>query len=310
MSAITEDRIMPDFGSAVVTGATGFLGMHLCVRLHACGVRITALVRPTSDASRRTKLETLGTVAESDGSVAGLTDALRNAKPDLVFHLAANYVGTHGPEDVAPLLSDNVGLTASLCEATTAAGCPALVTAGTAWQNAGSGAHDASPAPNTLYAATKQAADEIIGYYARARDLNAITLKIYDSYGPDDPRRKFLTVLTETAARGETLRASPGDQQLHMVHVDDLIDGFIHAGNRLVSGTSKGHESYTLPSMEAVTLRELADAWQAATKVQARIEWGATPHRPGEVLIPWEGTPLPGWNPKISLEDGLRSLQD
>ncbi len=310
MNGTTHDRTMPAFGSAVITGATGFLGTNLCERLHACGVRVTGLVRSTSDASRRAKLEALGTVMETDGSVASLTDALRDANPDLVFHLAANYVGTHGPDDVAPLLSDNVGLTASLCEAATTAQCHALVAAGTAWQNAGSAPGNPSPSPNTLYAATKQAADEIIGYYARARDLNAITLKIYDSYGPDDPRRKFLAVLTETAARGETLRASPGDQQLHMVHVDDLIDGFTHAGNRLASGTAKGYESYTLPSIKAVTLRELADVWQVATGVRAEIEWGATPYRPGEVLTPWEGKPLPGWSPAISLEDGLRRLQD
>ncbi len=247
---------------------------------------------------------------ETDGSVASLTDALRDANPDLVFHLAANYVGTHGPDDVAPLLSDNVGLTASLCEAATTAQCHALVAAGTAWQNAGS----APATPRRLPKRSTRRRNRpltTLSATTRARGTwNAITLKIYDSYGPDDPRRKFLAVLTETAARGETLRASPGDQQLHMVHVDDLIDGFTHAGNRLASGTAKGYESYTLPSIKAVTLRELADVWQVATGVRAEIEWGATPHRSGEVLTPWEGKPLPGWSPAISLEDGLRRLQD
>lgn len=307
---MTHDGVPPVFKSAFITGATGFLGMNLCARLATGGVHTTALVRGFSDTSRRTRLGTFGVTMRTDGSVAGLTDILNTAKPDLVFHLAAKYVGTHTPEDVPTLMSDNVELTAKLCEAMTAAGCNALVAAGTAWQNAGSAPGDAAPAPNTLYAATKQAADDIIGYYARAQGLTAITLKIYDSYGPGDPRRKFLQVLAESAARNETLKASPGDQQLHMVHVDDLIDGFIHAGNRLITRTSNGHESYTLPSAEPVTLRELAKAWQAATGIQAKIEWGAIPHRLGEVLTPWEGTQLPGWSPAISLKDGLRSLQN
>ncbi|MGZ0190115.1 MAG: NAD-dependent epimerase/dehydratase family protein, partial [Alphaproteobacteria bacterium] len=163
--------------------------------------------------------------------------------------------------------------------------------------------------PNTLYAATKQAADEIIDYFARTSDLNAITLKIYDSYGPGDPRRKFLSVLAETAARGKTLRASPGDQKLHTVHVDDIIDGFIHAANLITSGQVSGRNSFTLPSPKAITLRQLADTWKAAAGNDASIEWGAMPHRPGEVMAPWEGTSLPGWSPRITLEDGLRARQ-
>lgn len=307
---MTEARVTPNIKSAFVTGATGFLGMHLCERLAARGVVVTALVRVSSAPERLTKLKTSGNVIRADGTVSGITEAIQTAQPDIVFHLAANYIGTHNPDDVSALVSDNVELTAKLCEATVAAGCPAFVSAGTAWQNAGGAAGSDTPSPNTLYAATKQAADDIIGYYARTRGLNAITLKIYDSYGPGDPRRKFLNILAETAARGETLRASPGDQKLHMVHVDDLIDGFVHAGNLLASGDVTKHASYTLPSPRAVTLRELAEVWKTAAGISAEIEWGAKAHRPGEVLIPWDGTPLPGWTPRIFLEDGLRDLQD
>lgn len=174
---MTRNRVAPAFKSAFVTGATGFLGMNLCARLTACGVHTSALVRESSDASQLTKLETLGVAIQTDGRIASLTAALTDAKPHLVFHLAAKYLGTHTPGDVPRLLSDNVELTAKLCEAASAAGCGALVAAGTAWQNAGTTPSDTSPSPNTLYAATKQAADEIIGYYAHAQGLNAITLK-------------------------------------------------------------------------------------------------------------------------------------
>ena len=230
-------------------------------------------------------------------------------RPDVVFHLAARYVAPHTAGDVPGLIADNVGLTARICEAASGTGCRALVYAGSARQNAGSAPGTDTPSPNTLYAATKQAGDEIIDYYARARDLSAITLKIYDSYGPGDSRRKFLTVLDDTMARGATMKASPGDQKLHTVHVDDLVDGFVHAGNLLTTGEHSGRHSFTLPSPSAITLRELAQAWARAAGVELSVEWGATPYRPGEVMVPWEGTPLPGWSPRISLEDGLRTLQ-
>lgn len=306
---MTGERAEPAFAKALVTGATGFLGGHLCQRLVACGIETMTLVRATSPEAAVTKLRKDTTVMTTDGSTRGLTDALADAKPDIVFHLAARYVASHRPEDIPGLVADNVELTAKLCEAMLLSGCERLITAGTAWQNAGSAPGDPTPSPNTLYAATKQAADEVIDYYARAHSLHAVTLKIYDSYGPGDPRRKFLNVLGETAARGETLQASPGDQKLHTVHVDDLVDGFIHAGNLLAAGTISGRNSFTLPSPRAITLQELAETWISATQTDARIAWGAIPYRPGEVMTPWDGTPLPGWSPRIPLEAGLRALQ-
>ncbi len=305
---MSDTRTAPAFAHALVTGATGFLGMHLCRRLAEAGIKPVALVRPTSDSSRVSDLKDFADVAGISDDASELADTFSRFTPEVVFHLAARYIATHTPADVPDLIADNVGLTARICEAATSAGCRNLVYAGTAWQNARSAPGDNTPTPNTLYAASKQAGDEIIYYYARARELNAVTLKIYDSYGPGDPRRKFLTVLADATARGETLKASPGDQKLHTVHVDDIIDAFVHTGNLLVTGDVTGHHSFTLPSPEAITLRELAQTWARASGVELSVEWGATPHRPGEVMVPWEGTPLPGWTPRIALEDGLRAL--
>src|SRR5918994_193041 len=68
-----------------VTGATGFLGYHLCVVLTRLGAQVTALVRASSDTSR---LAALGV----DSRVAPLDDPERMAEAcrgkDLLFHLA------------------------------------------------------------------------------------------------------------------------------------------------------------------------------------------------------------------------------
>jgi len=307
---LSAARPDPKFARALVTGATGFIGMHLCRRLADAGIRPVALVRPSSDSARIKRLRELADIAVAGDNATDLADAFTQSAPEVVFHLAARYIATHTPADIPDLIADNVCLTARICEAATGTSCRALVYAGTARQNAGSAPGDTTPSPNTLYAASKQAGDEIIDYYARTRDLNAVTLKIYDSYGPGDPRRNFLTVLAGATARGETLNASPGDQRLHTVHVDDLIDGFVHAGNLLATGDLGGRHSYTLPSPQAITLRELAQTWARASGLELSVEWGTKPHRPGEVMVPWEGAPLPGWSPRIALESGLRALQD
>ena len=43
----------------------------------------------------------------------------RMPEPDVVFHLAAKYIAQHRPDDIPTLISDNVEMTAKLCEAMT-----------------------------------------------------------------------------------------------------------------------------------------------------------------------------------------------
>jgi hypothetical protein len=57
-----------------------------------------------------------------------------------------------------------------------------------------------------------------------------------------------------------------------------------------------------------LTVRELVDAFAAATGSQPRVEFGATDYRDREVMHAWRPTrTLPGWSPGISLETGLEA---
>ncbi len=303
MNAAKPQRVL-------VTGATGFIGSRLTRSLIADGVDVAIVARTHSSLDQLGDAANRIEVLRHDGSTGQLSGFVEKFSPEIVFHLAANFVGVHGSDDVAPLVADNVGFTAQLCAAMVAAEARCLVAAGTVWQHAKSPPGDPAPTPNSLYAATKQAAEDIIAYYAQTGALSSIALKIYDSYGPGDPRPKFLSALAAAAAAGKTLDATSGKQQLHLVHVDDIAAAFRRAGAMLASGEASGHHSYTLPSAEAVTLKAVVAIWQEATGRRADVAWGARPDRPGEIIVPWEGTRLPGWEPKIPLKTGLKALSD
>jgi dihydroflavonol-4-reductase len=68
-----------------VTGATGFIGHHLCVALTAAGADVTALVRAFSDTSRLKAMGVRCLVAPLDEPVL-LADACRGR--EILFHLA------------------------------------------------------------------------------------------------------------------------------------------------------------------------------------------------------------------------------
>ncbi len=303
MSAAEPQRVL-------LTGATGFIGSRLTQRLVADDAAVAIVARPSSSFDQLGNAANQVELLRHDGSTGQLSAFVKDFSPQMVFHLAANFIGVHTSNDVAPLVADNVAFTAQVCQAMVNADVRYLVGAGTVWQHATSPPGEAVPTPNSLYAATKQAAEDIIAYYAGTGALSSIVLKIYDSYGPGDPRPKFLNVLASAAATGKTLDATSGRQQLHLVHVDDIVAAFRHAGAMLTAGESQGHHSYTLPSAEAVSLKSVVATWQEATGRAVDVTWGARPDRPGEVMVPWEGPPLPGWKAKIPLKTGLKAFSE
>lgn len=306
---MTGERVHPQFAAALVTGGTGFIGARLANRLADAGVKTAATVRIGSDPRRIAALSRAVRPHTVGGSAASLAAVFGGAGPEVVFHLAARFDPRQEPEDPEGLAADNIDFTRAVCDAAIEAGCSTLVAAGTAWQNAGSASGDPTPAPNTPYAESKQAAEEIIAARAANSGLNATSLKIYDTYGPGDRRVRFVNALADAARNGATLPAVPGDQRLHMVHVDDVCDAFIHAANRLVSGADRGHNSYTLPSAKPISLRQLAETWKTATGCDVEVAWGALAYRPGTIMTPWEGRALPGWTPRVDLAAGLAELQ-
>jgi nucleoside-diphosphate-sugar epimerase len=209
----------------------------------------------------------------------------------VVFHLAARTQSEHGPEDVEPLIEANVAFPAQLVEAMLRAGARLLVSAETFWQSDASGAYS----PVCLYAATKQAFRDILEYYVEAEGLSALSLVLYDVYGPADPRAKLLNALAKAALTGQPLSVTPGDQTVELVHVHDVARAFAIAGNLLDSGQGDGTRTYGVFGCKPRTLKEIVAIFADVARVPVPVNWGARPYRPREVMRPYIGYPtLPG----------------
>lgn len=289
--------------SALVTGATGFIGNRLVHRLAAAGETIYALVQPQSDLSTLNGIGVACLVL--DGSTEGLIAAFRKAQPEVVFHLGAFFVAEHTSSQVKKLIDSNLLFSTQLAEACAATGVTCLVNVGTAWQHYQDAVYD----PVCLYAATKQAVEIIFRFYVETVGLRVVTLKLHDIYGPEDNRPKLVPRLLHITESGETLNMSPGQQQIDLVHVDDVVDALLNARERLRHGNVEGIEDWVIDSGRPISLRALVNMIAVATGVTPTIRWGARPYRQREVMRPWsKGRRLPNWEPKVSLEAGLRSL--
>lgn len=289
---------------ALVTGITGFIGGNLAERLLADGWQVDAIVRPQSEVEDLPfgRDVTLHTVVEGQD----LTSVLADIKPDIVFHLASLYLAEHTAVQVEPLVRSNILFPTQLMEAMVAAAAGRLVNTGTAWQH-----FEGEPnRPVNLYAATKQAAQDLLAYYTDAKGLAAITLKLFDTYGVGDKRRKLIGILIDAARSGLSLDMSPGEQIVDLSHVDDVVEAFMVAAERLLTLPGGSNERYFVAG-ERCTVRELVGKVEAAAGRSSNVNFGGRPYRDREVMQPVVPQPderLPGWEPRHSLKTTLPRL--
>lgn len=298
---MTTDTALPR--RALLTGASGFIGAHLARRLLADGWQVHLVLRPGA------RLGTLDDIAprlhlhRHDGTTAGLIDIVGAARPLIVFHLASLFLAQHRPDDVASLVQSNVLFGTQLAEAMGHHGVALLVNTGTSWQHFENAGYN----PVCLYAALKQAFEAVLRYYVEQQGLRVITLKLFDTYGPGDPRPKLMGLFQRIALSGEALAMSPGEQLIDLVYIDDVVEAFLLAAQRLLSAAAGPMEEYAVSSGAPLPLRALAAVYAEASGKSLAIEWGGRPYRPREVMYPWNtGRTLPGWRPRVALADGIR----
>lgn len=291
---------------ALLTGATGFIGGHLARTLLKEGWDLHVIVR--SDFGLTTLEDILPQlhIHTHDGSTGQLLQIVADCSPDVVFHLASLFIAQHTPSDISQLVQSNVTFATQLTEAMVQNNSWCLINTGTSWEHY----ENASYNPVNLYAATKQAFQNILAYYLATTPLKAITLKLFDSYGPGDPRPKLFSLLQKVAEAGKPLAMSQGEQLIDLVYIDDIVRAYLMAANCLLAGEVVGHEQYAVSSGRPLKLRELVELYSTVTGKKLSIQWGARQYRQREVMVPWQnGTTLAGWKPQIDLIEGIRRIE-
>ncbi|MEQ1532694.1 MAG: NAD-dependent epimerase/dehydratase family protein [Sideroxydans sp.] len=289
---------------ALVTGATGFVGGHVACRLVREGWQVHILTRSGSILPEAPEFDRIANHVHN-GSSENIVACMAQVKPDVVFHLASLFLSQHTTKDIELLIQSNVLFGNQLLEAMKVNGVNRLINTGTSWQHY----DDDDYNPVCLYAATKQAFEAVLDYYVQACGIKAITLKLFDTYGQDDPRPKLFHLLNKAATSGMPLDMSPGEQLIDLVHIDDVVEAYMIAAQQLIEGKVAHHETYAVSSGQPLPLKELVQLFCEVTKQKVNVNWGARPYRNREVMVPWiRGKLISGWSPKVTLINGLVSL--
>lgn len=278
----------------LITGATGFIGRNLIARMideH----ELHLLVRPNSDISEIG----VDNIYVFTDDILELSDYLKDNAIDGIIHLASLYITEHKPEQVKDIVLSNIYFGTALLEACKLANIKWFLNTGTIWQNYNSPDYSDLYNPVNLYAASKQAFITMARFYSETTSIRFCTLKLCDTYGENDTRKKIFTLFGQIAKSGELLNMSPGEQKLDILHISDVVDGFVHLAT-LLNDRKNSRNEYVLSCGYQRSLKEWARLYEERNKVTLNINWGGREYRQREVMKPYVGNILEGWNPKKS----------
>lgn len=288
---------------ALVTGAPGFIGSNLVRGLINDNWHVSVVIREESSLEQLRDVIDQISIYSYDGTVGKMIQIMSIIEPNIVFHLASLFLVDHKPTDIDALIQSNILLGTHLLEAMANCGVTNLINTGTSWQHFENQEYN----PVCLYAATKQAYEAIVSYYVQVKNLKVITLKLYDTYGTNDPRPKLLALLKKLIRTSDTIEMSGGDQRLNLVHINDVIKAYLISADRLLDNQVSNSETYAVSANELLSLKQLVVIIEEITGTRLSIEWGGRPYRDREVMEPWNnGNKLPNWEPIIDIRNGLR----
>ena len=300
----------------LVTGGAGFIGSNLVDSLLARGDEVTVLDNLST--GRRVNLDGAlangARLAEVDvRDDAGVGTLFADARPELVFHLAAQIDVRKSVEDPYFDAAVNVGGTANVLEAARATGVGRVIFVSTGGALYGEGADKQLPLPESTpiaplsgYGQSKYAAEGYLGLFERLHGLSGMSLRLGNVYGPrQDPLGEAGVVaifcgLLKNGGRPTVY--GDGTQTRDYIYVGDVVSAALAAGATRLGG------AVNIGTGREASVLDLVDILAG---IEGREDFTPefAPERAGEVQrisldAALAGREL-GWEPRTTLEQGL-----
>jgi UDP-glucuronate 4-epimerase len=305
----------------LVTGAAGFIGARTSEMLLEQGHLVTGLDNLNHAYDPRLKeyrLHRLQAMPGFDFVLADISDrailesTALERKFDAVVNLAARAGVRASVEDPWVFVDTNVTGTLNLLELCRRNGIPKFLLAST---SSIYGANPIYPTPETEssseplqpYAASKKGAEAMAHAYRHLYGLDVSIVRYFTVYGPAGRPDLSIFRFVQWVVEGRpVLIYGDGAQSRGFTYVDDIARGTILALQPL------GYEILNLGGHEVITINDLVEMVEEITGRKAVIEHG--PVNPADMRTNQadvgKARRLLGWEPQVSMADGIRRLVD
>jgi dTDP-glucose 4,6-dehydratase len=304
---------MPGVPTSVVTGGAGFLGSHLCETLVDKGHRVICVDNLVTSSLANIEHIRDDTFTFQNHDVV---DPIVVDEPvDFVYHFAAlaspvDYlrmplhslkVGSYGTHNALGLAKWKRArfLIASTSEVY---GDPEVHPQPESyWGNV-------NPiGPRGVYDEAKRYAEALTMAYHTQQGVDTAIVRIFNTYGPrmrPNDGRAIPTFVRQALANQPMTVYGDGSQTRSFCYVDDLIRGII------LLAESGEHMPVNIGNPEERTLLELAEVIKRVTGATSELVYEALPVDDPQQRRPniTRAQQILGWEPQISLEEGLSRL--
>ncbi len=306
----------------IVTGAAGFIGMHVAERLLERGETVigvdnfNAYYDPALKAARAARLDGRDgfTMVRLDiAEHEALLELVKSSGAKRVVHLAAQAGVRYSIDNPFAYERSNLAGHLAVLEACRHSGVEHLVYASSSSVYGdrpidGAGFKETDPAdkPVSLYAATKRSCEMISQSYAALYGFPQSGLRFFTVYGPWGRPDMAYYGFTQKILAGEPIEVyGEGKMARDFTYIDDIVDGIIGVlDNPPAQG---GHEVYNIGDNDPVGLMDMISTLEAALGVEAKKIM--QPMQPGDVTATFANIDklhaLTGYKPRVKLADGL-----
>jgi UDP-glucose 4-epimerase len=302
----------------LVTGGAGFIGSNLVDALVARGDGVTVIdtlltgkrENLAGALARGAVLETVD-VRDADAVLA----VFQAARPEAVFHLAAQIDVRHSVARPADDAQTNVLGTIAVLEAARATGVRRLINTSTGGGLYGDAdvlptPEDSPIRPLAPYGQSKLGAEGYCALYTRLHGLSTASLRYGNVYGPRQDvhgEAGVVAIFCGHLIDGTAPTVfGDGGQTRDWVDVADVVAANLLAADATLTGpVNIGHGQET-------SVRDLIQALDDVSPGRPLADPTFEPERPGEVrrscLDVTRARAELGWEPRVALRDGLRTI--
>ncbi|WP_294189198.1 GDP-mannose 4,6-dehydratase [uncultured Sphingomonas sp.] len=292
--------------TTLVTGAAGFIGMHVAERLLARGDRVIGIdvindyYPPALKHARLARLtarygDRFTFLRIDFADMAALTEALQPYEFDRIVHLGAQPGVRYSIENPHAYVQANLVGHLNLLEVARHRRAAHLVYASSSSVYGGNtklpfAVEDRVDHPVSLYAATKKADELMSETYAHLYRLPQTGLRFFTVYGPWGRPDMALWLFTEAMFAGRPIKVfNNGDMQRDFTFIDDIVSGVVSCldhppaddGAPQAGGSVAPHRLYNIGNNNAEQLGRMIDVLEQATGRTAIRDY--QPMQPGDV---------------------------